>query len=134
MTRTGEVWIEQGDETVATERPEYPAQDTTKAVAALPPRRRRLRRLGPAHWTGAANPTDCVGAAEPVKTDTYGAVFECARRGCHRPQLHPPQGRREDLPTDRSLDLKANGTSVAGERAGEAPAAASPPGPRPLST
>ncbi len=32
MTRTGEVWIEQGEEEMLTERPEYPAQDTSKAV------------------------------------------------------------------------------------------------------
>ncbi|MGQ4440092.1 alpha-amylase family glycosyl hydrolase, partial [Streptomyces violaceoruber] len=32
VTETGEVWIEQGEEQLVTERPEYPAQDTTKAV------------------------------------------------------------------------------------------------------
>lgn len=32
VTKNGEIWIEQGKETVTTERPEYPAQDKSKAV------------------------------------------------------------------------------------------------------
>ncbi|MCZ9340672.1 hypothetical protein NGM37_23210, partial [Streptomyces sp. TRM76130] len=76
VTRTGEVWIEQGDETVTTERPEYPAQDTTKAVLHYHRADGDYDGWGLHVWSGAATPTDWSKPLQPVRTDPYGAVFE----------------------------------------------------------
>ncbi len=72
VTRTGEIWIRQGDETVTTERPEYPAQDTTKAVlhyhraggtSQAFGSEEEVRRLGPAHLDRRREPHRLVEAA-----------------------------------------------------------------------
>lgn len=65
VTRTGEVWIEQGKDAVQTQRPDYPAQDRTKAVlhyhradgnyagfgVCTPGRVPRTPRTGRGHWS-----------------------------------------------------------------------------------
>ncbi|MGX9872001.1 pullulanase-type alpha-1,6-glucosidase [Streptomyces cellulosae] len=113
VTRTGEIWIKQGDETVTTERPEYPAQDTTKAVLHYHRADGKYDGWGLHTWTGAANPTDWSKPLEPVKTDAYGAVFEVPlAEGATSLSYILHKGDEKDLPTDRSLDLKANGHEV----------------------
>ncbi|MFE0319527.1 pullulanase-type alpha-1,6-glucosidase, partial [Streptomyces albogriseolus] len=113
VTRTGEVWIKQGDETVATERPEYPAQDTTKAVLHYHRADGNYDGWGLHTWTGAANPTDWSKPLEPVKTDAYGAVFEVPlAAGATSLSYILHKGDEKDLPTDQSLDLRANGHEV----------------------
>lgn len=113
VTRTGEVWIKQGDETVTTERPEYPAQDTTKAVLHYHRADGRYDGWGLHTWTGAANPTDWAKPLEPVKTDSYGAVFEVPlAEGATSLSYILHKGDEKDLPTDQSLDLRANGHEV----------------------
>ncbi|WP_309061124.1 pullulanase-type alpha-1,6-glucosidase [Streptomyces sp.] len=113
VTRTGEVWIEQGEETVTTERPDYPAQDKSKAVLHYHRADGNYDGWGLHVWTGAANPTDWSNPLKPVKTDAYGAVFEVPlTEGATSLGYIVHKGDEKDLPTDQSLDLKANGHEV----------------------
>ncbi|MFI2505053.1 pullulanase-type alpha-1,6-glucosidase [Streptomyces sp. NPDC018972] len=113
VTQHGEIWIEQGKETVTTERPEYPAQDTTKAVLHYHRADGNYDGWGLHTWTGAANPTDWSKPLEPVKTDAYGAVFEVPlTEGATSLSYILHKGDEKDLPSDQSLDLKADGHEV----------------------
>ncbi|GLW51049.1 1,4-alpha-glucan branching enzyme [Streptomyces sp. NBRC 14336] len=113
VTKTGEIWIEQGKEDARTERPEYPAQDKSKAVLHYHRADGDYDGWGLHTWTGAANPTEWSNPLKPVKTDAYGAVFEvplAEGAGSLSYILH--KGDEKDLPFDQSLDLKANGHEV----------------------
>ncbi|MFE7208855.1 pullulanase-type alpha-1,6-glucosidase [Streptomyces sp. NPDC057611] len=114
VTRTGEVWVEQGKEAVRTARPEYPAQDTSKAVLHHHRADGNYDGWGLHVWTGAANPTDWSKPLQPVKTDSYGAVFEVPLTdGATSLSYIIHKGDEKDLPADQSLDLKAaNGHEV----------------------
>ncbi|MDO0932587.1 pullulanase-type alpha-1,6-glucosidase [Streptomyces sp. DG2A-72] len=113
VTKTGEVWIEQGKEAVQTERPEYPAQDKTKAVLHYHRADGNYDGWGLHTWTGAANPTDWSNPLEPVKTDSYGAVFEVPlTEGAGSLSYIIHKGDEKDLAADQSLDLRANGHEV----------------------
>ncbi|MFI8169043.1 pullulanase-type alpha-1,6-glucosidase [Streptomyces sp. NPDC085931] len=123
VTRTGEIWIEQGKETVTTERPAYPAPDKGKAVLHYHRAGGTSQAFGSGGgiydgwglhvWTGAANPTDWSNPLKPVKTDSYGAVFEVPlTEGATSLSYILHKGDEKDLPTDQSLDLKANGHEV----------------------
>ncbi|MEV5102895.1 pullulanase-type alpha-1,6-glucosidase [Streptomyces massasporeus] len=113
VTKTGEVWIEQGKETVTTERPAYPAPDKSKAVLHYHRADGNYDDWGLHVWTGAANPTDWSNPLEPVKTDSYGAVYEVPlTEGATSLSYIIHKGDEKDLPTDQSLDLKANGHEV----------------------
>ncbi|MFH9039498.1 pullulanase-type alpha-1,6-glucosidase [Streptomyces sp. NPDC017966] len=113
VTQHGEIWIEQGKETVTTERPEYPAQDKSKAILHYHRADGNYDGWGLHTWTGAANPTDWSNPLEPVKTDAYGAVFEVPlTEGATSLSYILHKGDEKDLPTDRSLDLKADGHEV----------------------
>ncbi|MGW3283221.1 pullulanase-type alpha-1,6-glucosidase [Streptomyces sp. NPDC001002] len=113
VTKTGEVWIEQGKEAVQTTRPDYPAQDTTKAVLHYHRADGNYDGWGLHVWTGAANPTDWSSPLKPVKTDAYGAVFEVPlNAGATSLSYILHKGDEKDLPTDQSLDLKSNGHEV----------------------
>ncbi|MEU0252579.1 pullulanase-type alpha-1,6-glucosidase [Streptomyces sp. NPDC006184] len=109
-TRTGEVWIEQGKADVRTQRPAYPAQDTTRAVLHYHRSDGNYDGWGLHVWTGAAHPTDWSKPLEPVRTDPYGAVFEVPlTEGAGSLSYIIHKGDEKDLPTDRSLDLTADG-------------------------
>ena len=115
VTKTGEVWIEQGKEAVRTERPtaDYPAQDKSRAIIHYHRADGNYDGWGLHVWTGAANPTDWSNPLKPVRTDTYGAVFEVPLTDNATSLsyiLH--KGDEKDLPADQSLDLKANGYEV----------------------
>ncbi|MGI5510987.1 pullulanase-type alpha-1,6-glucosidase [Streptomyces sp. CA-106131] len=115
VTRTGEVWVEQGKEAVLTERPaaDYPAQDKTKAVIHYHRADGDYDGWGLHVWTGAANPTDWAAPLKPVRTDSYGAVFEVPLAdGATSLSYIVHKGDEKDLPSDQSLDLKANGYEV----------------------
>ncbi|MFE6408332.1 pullulanase-type alpha-1,6-glucosidase [Streptomyces sp. NPDC057837] len=113
VTKTGEIWIEQGEETVTTERPAYPAPDKSKAVLHYHRADGNYDGWGLHVWTGAANPTDWSNPLKPVKTDAYGAVFEVPlTAGATSLSYIIHKGDEKDLPTDQSLDLKANGHEV----------------------
>ncbi|MBT2423965.1 pullulanase-type alpha-1,6-glucosidase [Streptomyces sp. ISL-22] len=115
VTRTGEIWIEQGEEAVRTERPaaDYPAPDKTKAVLHYHRADGDYDGWGLHVWTGAANPTDWSNPLKPVKTDPYGAVFEVPLTdGATSLSYIIHKGDEKDLPADQSLDLTANGHEV----------------------
>ncbi|GGR66489.1 MULTISPECIES: pullulanase-type alpha-1,6-glucosidase [Streptomyces] len=113
VTRTGEVWIEQGKTDVRTERPDYPAQDPAKAVLHYHRADGDYDGWGLHVWTGAAHPTDWSQPLKPVKTDAYGAVFEVPlTEGATHLGYIIHNGDEKDLPADQSLDLKADGHEV----------------------
>ncbi|MCX5420316.1 pullulanase-type alpha-1,6-glucosidase [Streptomyces sp. NBC_00078] len=113
VTKTGEVWIEQGKEAVQTTRPDYPAQDKTKAVIHYHRADGDYDGWGLHVWTGAANPTDWSSPLKPAKTDAYGAVFEVPLNdGATSLSYIIHKGVEKDLSTDQSLDLKSNGCEV----------------------
>ncbi|MEV6840088.1 pullulanase-type alpha-1,6-glucosidase [Streptomyces sp. NPDC051133] len=113
VTRTGEVWIEQGKPDVLTQKPGYPAQDKTKAVIHYHRADGNYDGWGLHVWTGAANPTDWSDPLKPVKTDAYGAVFEVPlTAGATSLSYIIHKGDEKDLAADQSLDLKADGYEV----------------------
>ncbi|MFE2263843.1 pullulanase-type alpha-1,6-glucosidase [Streptomyces griseosporeus] len=113
VTRTGEVWIEQGKTDVLTQKPDYPAQDTTKAVLHYQRADGNYDGWGLHVWTGAASPTEWSNPLKPVRTDAYGAVFEVPlAAGATSLSYILHKGDEKDLPTDQSLDLKAGGHEV----------------------
>ncbi|MFF8428171.1 pullulanase-type alpha-1,6-glucosidase [Streptomyces sp. NPDC016566] len=113
VTKTGEVWVEQGKTDVLTQRPDYPAQDKTKAVIHYHRADGNYDGWGLHDWTGAANPTDWSNPLKPVKTDAYGAVFEVPlTEGATSLSYIIHKGDDKDLPADQSLDLKSNGYEV----------------------
>ncbi|WP_409472518.1 pullulanase-type alpha-1,6-glucosidase [Streptomyces sp. HC307] len=113
VTKTGEIWIEQGKEAVQTERPDYPAQDKTKAVLHYHRADGNYDGWGLHVWTGAANPTEWSNPIKPVKTDAYGAVFEVPlTEGATSLSYIIHKGAEKDLSADQSLDLTANGHEV----------------------
>ncbi|MET8409787.1 pullulanase-type alpha-1,6-glucosidase [Streptomyces sp. NPDC005195] len=113
VTKTGEVWLEQGKEPVLTERPDHPAQDKSKAVLHYHRADGDYTGWGLHTWTGAATPTDWTKPLEPVRTDAYGAVYEVPlAEGATSLSYILHKGDEKDLPTDQSLDLTANGHEV----------------------
>ncbi|MFE1803217.1 pullulanase-type alpha-1,6-glucosidase [Streptomyces sp. NPDC059517] len=115
VTKTGEVWVEQGKEAVRTEKPaaDYPAPDRTKAVLHYHRADGTYDGWGLHTWTGAANPTDWSKPLEPVRTDAFGAVYEVPlAEGATSLSYILHKGDEKDLPTDQSLDLTANGHEV----------------------
>ncbi|MHB9850676.1 pullulanase-type alpha-1,6-glucosidase [Streptomyces krungchingensis] len=113
VTKTGEVWVEQGKTDVLTQRPDLPAQDKTKAVVHYHRADGNYDGWGLHVWTGAANPTDWSNPLKPVKTDAYGAVFEVPLTdGATSLSYIIHKGDDKDLPTDQSLDIKTNGYEV----------------------
>ncbi|WP_405893384.1 pullulanase-type alpha-1,6-glucosidase [Streptomyces sp. NBC_00104] len=115
VTKTGEIWVEQGKEAVLTERPtaDYPQQDTSKAVLHYHRADGNHDGWGLHVWSGAANPTDWSKPLEPVRTDAYGAVFEVPLTdGATSLSYIIHKGDEKDLSTDQALDLKAAGHEV----------------------
>ncbi|WP_256251878.1 pullulanase-type alpha-1,6-glucosidase [Streptomyces sp. yr375] len=114
VTKTGEVWIEQGKEAVRTQRPDgLPAPDATKAVLHYHRADGDYDGWGLHVWTGAANPTEWSSPLKPVRTDAYGAVFEVPlNTGATSLSYVLHKGDEKDLPADQSLDLTANGHEV----------------------
>ncbi|MDX3864899.1 pullulanase-type alpha-1,6-glucosidase [Streptomyces europaeiscabiei] len=115
VTKTGEIWVEQGKEAVLTEKPagDYPEQDKAKAVLHYHRADGNHDGWGLHVWSGAANPTDWSKPLEPVRTDAYGAVFEVPLTdGATSLSYIIHKGDEKDLSTDQSLDLKAAGHEV----------------------
>ncbi|MFE1781865.1 pullulanase-type alpha-1,6-glucosidase [Streptomyces sp. NPDC059506] len=112
LSKTGEVWIEQGEEKVLDRAPEgaYPEPDRSKAVLHYHRADGDYAGWGLHTWTGAAEPTDWAKPLEPVRTDAYGAVFEVPlAEGATSLSYIVHKGDTKDLPTDQSLDLAGTG-------------------------
>ncbi|WP_286257335.1 pullulanase-type alpha-1,6-glucosidase [Streptomyces graminofaciens] len=115
VTKTGEIWVEQGKEDVLTKKPtaDYPEQDKTKAVIHYHRADGNYDGWGLHVWSGAANPTDWSKPLEPVRTDAYGAVFEVPLTdGATSLSYIIHKGDEKDLSTDQALDLRTNGHEV----------------------
>lgn len=113
MTKTGEIWLEQGKEPARTDRPAYPPQDQGKAVLHHQRPDGAYDGWGLHVWTGAATPTDWSKPLLPTRTDSYGAVYEVPlAAGATSLSYILHKGDEKDLPTDQSLDLKATGHEV----------------------
>ncbi|MCX5125401.1 pullulanase-type alpha-1,6-glucosidase [Streptomyces sp. NBC_00347] len=113
VTKTGEIWLEQGKEPARTDRPAYPPQDTAKAVLHYQRPDGAYEGWGLHVWTGAATPTDWSKPILPARTDSYGAVYEVPlAAGATSLSYILHNGDAKDLPSDQSLDLKANGHEV----------------------
>ncbi|OKJ42397.1 pullulanase-type alpha-1,6-glucosidase [Streptomyces sp. CB01580] len=115
LARTGEVWIEQGEDGQADKAPDgaYPPQDTTKAVLHYYRADGDYDGWGLHTWTGAKNPTDWAKPLRPVKQDASGATFEVPLAEDATSLgyiLH--KGDEKDLPGDQSLDLATHGNEV----------------------
>ncbi|MEV3938529.1 pullulanase-type alpha-1,6-glucosidase [Glycomyces sp. NPDC049804] len=64
-------------------------------------------------WEGAANPTDWNAGLQPVRTDTYGAVYEVdLADGAEALSYILHRGDEKDLPTDQRLDFAEYGQEV----------------------
>lgn len=113
VTKTGEIWLEQGKEPARTDRPAYPPQDTAKAVLHYQRPDGAYEGWGLHVWTGAATPTDWSKPLLPVRTDSYGAVYEVPlAAGATSLSYILHKGDEKDLPSDQSLDLKSSGHEV----------------------
>lgn len=113
VTKTGEIWLEQGKEPARTDRPAYPPQDQGKAVLHHQRPDGAYDGWGLHVWTGAATPTDWSKPLLPTRTDSYGAVYEVPlAAGATSLSYILHKGDEKDLPTDQSLDLKATGHEV----------------------
>ncbi|MFI5665545.1 pullulanase-type alpha-1,6-glucosidase [Streptomyces sp. NPDC051704] len=113
VTKSGEVWLEQGKEAATTDRPAHPPQDQAKAVLHYQRPDGAYDGWGLHVWTGAATPTDWSKPLMPARTDSYGAVYEVPlAAGATSLSYILHKGDEKDLPTDQSLDLKATGHEV----------------------
>nr|WP_240107217.1 pullulanase-type alpha-1,6-glucosidase [Streptomyces sp. MUM 203J] len=115
LSRTGEVWVEQGREEALNQAPDgvYPPQDTSKAVLHYQRADGDYEGWGLHVWAGAAEPTDWSKPLMPVRTDAYGAVYEVPlSEGATSLSYILHKGDEKDLPADQSLDLKADGHEV----------------------
>lgn len=115
LSKTGEVWVEQGKETALDQPPAgaYPPQDTSKAVLHYHRPDGAYDGWGLHVWNGAATPTDWSKPLMPVRTDAYGAVYEVPlAQGATSLSYILHKGDEKDLPADQSLDLTANGHEV----------------------
>ncbi|MEE1939926.1 pullulanase-type alpha-1,6-glucosidase [Streptomyces sp. TRM 70361] len=115
LARTGEVWIEQGEEETLTARPEgvYPPQDRSKAVLHYHRPDGDYDGWGLHTWTGAAEPTDWSRPLEPVRKDAFGAVFEVPlAEGATSLSYIIHKGDTKDEAADQSLDFAVHGREV----------------------
>lgn len=113
VTKSGEVWLEQGKEAATTDRPAQPPQDPSKAVLHYQRADGAYEGWGLHVWTGAATPTDWSKPLMPARTDSFGAVYEVPlAAGATSLGYILHKGDEKDLPTDQSLDLKATGHEV----------------------
>ncbi|MER6503379.1 pullulanase-type alpha-1,6-glucosidase [Streptomyces sp. NPDC001455] len=115
LAKTGEVWIEQGEDGQADTAPDgaYPPQDTTKAVLHYYRPDGDYDGWGLHTWTGAQNPTDWAEPLRPVKKDASGATFEVPLTdGATSLGYILHKGDEKDLPGDQSLDIATYGHEV----------------------
>ncbi|MEU3652765.1 pullulanase-type alpha-1,6-glucosidase [Streptomyces sp. NPDC032161] len=115
LAKTGEVWIEQGEDGQADTAPDgaYPPQDTTKAVLHYYRPDGDYDGWGLHTWTGAKDPTDWAKPLQPVKKDASGATFEVPLTdGATSLGYILHKGDEKDLPGDQSLDIATYGHEV----------------------
>ncbi|GHE97920.1 hypothetical protein GCM10018772_22870 [Streptomyces fumanus] len=115
VAKTGEVWIEQGQDGQAVTAPEgaYPPQDEKKAVLHYHRADGDYDGWGLHTWTGAANPTDWSKPLRPVGRDSFGVTFEIPLAdGATSLSYIIHKGDEKDIAGDRSLDFATHGKDV----------------------
>ncbi|GAA2401787.1 pullulanase-type alpha-1,6-glucosidase [Streptomyces glaucosporus] len=115
LARTGEVWIEQGEDEVLNERPEgvYPPQDEKKAVLHYHRPDGDYDGWGLHTWTGAAEPTDWSKPLTPTREDAFGVTFEVPlAEGATSLSYIIHKGDTKDENADQSLDFATHGREV----------------------
>lgn len=128
LTRTGEVWIAEGEDGQREQRPPgaYPPPDGSTAVLHYHRPDGDYEGWGLHVWDGAATPSDWDVPVRPVRTDAFGAVFEVRLRPGARSLSHTFHKKDEkDVPDDETLDIGLYGNEVwrvAGEPAYLTPA------------
>ncbi|MFB9239113.1 pullulanase-type alpha-1,6-glucosidase [Plantactinospora siamensis] len=115
VTKTGEVWVKQGDPALyptrqaATGQPDPPVDQTT---ATLHYRRAdgNYGGWGLHVWDGAANPTDWGSPLPPTGTDAYGVYWKVPlAAGATGLNYIIHSGDTKDLPDDQRLDFASAG-------------------------
>ncbi|SCL15435.1 alpha-1,6-glucosidases, pullulanase-type [Micromonospora nigra] len=118
VTRTGEVWVKQGDPALyptrqeATGEPDPPVED---GVAVIHYRRadNNYDGWGLHLWDGAANPTDWATPMPPTRVDSFGAEFRVPlAAGATGLSYIIHSGDEKDLPQDQRLDFADAGREV----------------------
>ncbi|MEU7589327.1 pullulanase-type alpha-1,6-glucosidase [Micromonospora sp. NPDC049230] len=118
VTRTGEIWLKQGDPAIypsrqaATGEPDPPVEEGTAVI--------HYRRADNSYagwglhvWDGAANPTEWSAPLKPIGTDAFGAVFRVPlAAGATGLNYIIHNGDTKDLPDDQRLDLASAGREV----------------------
>ncbi|MGK5498394.1 pullulanase-type alpha-1,6-glucosidase [Streptomyces sp. URMC 125] len=115
LSRTGEVWVEQGGSEVLHERPEgvYPPQDGKKAVLHYHRADGDYDGWGLHTWTGAARPTDWSEPLMPTGRDAFGVTFEVPlAEGATSLSYIIHRGDQKDENADQSLDFATHGREV----------------------
>ncbi|TDB69784.1 pullulanase-type alpha-1,6-glucosidase [Micromonospora sp. KC723] len=117
-TRTGEVWIREGDPTLyptrraATGQPD-PVVDEGTAIIHWRRADNDYDGWGLHLWDGAADPTDWARPLMPARIDSYGAVFRVPlSAGATGLSYIPHSGDVKDHPEDQRLDLAVAGREV----------------------
>lgn len=111
-SRNGEIWLRQGEATITTTPPAV-TQDPNKVVIHYRRADDDYAGWGLHVWDGAATPTDWASPLPPVRTDTFGAVFEvplAAGATALNYILH--KGDTKDLPDDQRLTFAEGGREI----------------------
>jgi pullulanase-type alpha-1,6-glucosidase len=115
VTRTGEVWVKQGDPAVyptrqaATGQPDPPVDQTTAVLHYRRPDG-NYAGWGLHVWDGAANPTDWSAPLAPAGRDAFGVTFRVPlAAGATGLSYVIHNGDTKDLPEDQRLDFSTAG-------------------------
>ncbi|MCY1142400.1 pullulanase-type alpha-1,6-glucosidase [Actinoplanes sp. Pm04-4] len=111
-SQNGEIWLKQGDPAVTTTPPAV-EQDQSKAVIHYRRADGDYSGWGLHVWGGAANPTDWASPLTPVRTDSFGAVFEVPlAAGATALNYIVHKGYEKDLPDDQRLTFAEGGHEI----------------------
>ncbi|MEU4240538.1 pullulanase-type alpha-1,6-glucosidase [Actinoplanes sp. NPDC026619] len=111
-SKNGEVWLKQGDTTVATSQ-DYPAQDQNTAIIHYHRADGDYSGWGLHVWDGAASGTDWGSPLQPASTDSFGVTFRVPlAAGATGLNYIIHQGDAKDLPDDQHLDFATAGREV----------------------
>ncbi|MET0494907.1 MAG: pullulanase-type alpha-1,6-glucosidase [Actinoplanes sp.] len=111
-SKNPEVWIKQGDATVATAGP-APARPAGTAVVHYRRADGDYTGWGLHVWEGAANPTDWGTPLQPARTDKFGVTFEVPlAAGATGLNYIIHQGDTKDLPNDQRIEFAAAGREI----------------------
>ncbi|GAA2015556.1 pullulanase-type alpha-1,6-glucosidase [Catenulispora yoronensis] len=114
LTKSGEVWVKQGDATVSTTSPiTYPPVPPDTAVIHYHRADGAYAGWGLHDWTGAANPTSWSAPLAPSGTDAFGDVFTVPLApGASSLSYILHNGDTKDLPDDQSLTFADHGREI----------------------